>query len=676
MTIREALGWVKGRGDNKIYVEIDCLQVVQVIQLEGMGNKLSRLRSLHIKDETKLRKEGIISRNNNTTVYNGKYMDEAVAIKVIQKERGTNVCSHRRRKFVREVRALSAAKHDNIVKFIGFSLEPAMTLVTEIMKGGSLQKHLWNIRPSTLDRKEALVMALEISRAMAYLHENGIIHRDLNPNNIFLSESKKSVKLGDFGLCREGLEGDFSADVGSFRWMAPEVYSREQHGITRLTTRYNHKVDVYSFAIVLWELLTNKTPFQGKDNNAIAQAVINNERPSLDEEHIPDDIHHLLESCWSNDPLQRPEFSHISELLEELLNRIDPGWDRIESSFIASRPETLWGKAKKSVKLGDFGLCREGLQGNSRWIAPEVYSREQHEITSITTRYNHKVDAYSFAIVLWELLTSKTPFQGKDFKTIAQAVIKNQRPRLNEDELPEYIVFLMEPSFDTVESSFNVVDQTALVSATVPTITLFGTTITVPTCLDNCYDSILLCCDYIHPSLCCCCPSCETIQTSLCGCCPSCETIQTRLCCCCPSCETIQTRLCCCCPSCDSICKILCCFCHNWYAIQATLCACCPSRGSIQTTLASCCPTCESIQTRLHTCYESIENICCCCPTWDCVFTLLTCWWPTRDCILEWMGSCFAGCDSIFTKLGSCLGLSGTEGDRTAEPNRARLRQD
>ncbi|XP_019173578.1 PREDICTED: serine/threonine-protein kinase HT1-like [Ipomoea nil] len=70
-------------------------------------------------------------------------------------------------------------------------------------------------------------MALQISRAMTYLHENGIIHRDLKPNNIFLSESKKSVKLGDFGLCREGLEGDFSADVGSFPWMAPEILAKK-----------------------------------------------------------------------------------------------------------------------------------------------------------------------------------------------------------------------------------------------------------------------------------------------------------------------------------------------------------------------------------------------------------------------------------------------------------------
>ncbi|XP_019182499.1 PREDICTED: serine/threonine-protein kinase HT1-like [Ipomoea nil] len=325
-----------------------------------MGNELSWLKGLYTQnesdddddddeskfliDETELYYGVQISQGVSTTVYFGTYMDKSVAIKVIETEKGTDE-SPQKERFLREVKLLAAAKHDNILKFIAYSVEPAMRLVTEMMTGGSLQRHLWHIKPATMDRKDALVMALEISRAMAYLHENGIIHRNLNPNNIFLSESKKSVKVGDFGLCREGLEGDFSTDVGSYRWMAPEVYSRELHGITSLTTRYNHKVDVYSFAFVVWEMFTNKTPFEDMDNKMIETAVMNNERPILEQEVIPLGIQTLLESCWSNDPQQRPEFSKISKLLEELLNQIEPGWDSIP----ASQPENLWGKISKRV---------------------------------------------------------------------------------------------------------------------------------------------------------------------------------------------------------------------------------------------------------------------------------------------------------------------------------------
>ncbi|XP_019182419.1 PREDICTED: serine/threonine-protein kinase HT1-like [Ipomoea nil] len=318
-----------------------------------MGNKHSQYTQddefKFLIDETKLQYGYVINKGENTTVYVGTYMAKPVAIKVIQKEKGTDVSAHRNERFLREVRLLAASKHDNILKFIGFSLEPALTLVTEIMKGGSLQKHLWHIRPTKLDQKEALVMALEISRAMAYLHENGIIHRDLMLNNIFLSEGKKSVKLGDFGQCRERLEGYFSTDVGTYRRMAPEVYSRERDGIRSLTTRYNHKVDVYSFAFVVWELYTNKTPFQGKDINMIKKAVLNNERPILDEEDIPFALHDFLQSCWSTDPLQRPEFSAITKFLEELRSEIEPGWDIIEPSILASRQENLWMKTKKII---------------------------------------------------------------------------------------------------------------------------------------------------------------------------------------------------------------------------------------------------------------------------------------------------------------------------------------
>lgn len=75
-----------------------------------------------------------------------------------------------------------------------------------------------------------------------------------------------------------------------------------------------------------------------------------NERPNLDEEAIPDYIQSLLQSCWSNNPLRRPEFREISVSLEEMLNGIEPGWDSIDPGILASRPDetkTLLGKAKK-----------------------------------------------------------------------------------------------------------------------------------------------------------------------------------------------------------------------------------------------------------------------------------------------------------------------------------------
>ncbi|CAK7339535.1 unnamed protein product [Dovyalis caffra] len=188
-----------------------------------------------------------------------------------------------------------------------------MFLITELMRGDTLQKYLWSIRRKHLDLRLSISFALDISRAMEYLHDNGIIHRDLKPSNLLLTEDQKHVKVGDFGLARERIMGDMTCECGTYRWMAPELFSKEalQIGVKKY---YNHKVDVYSFSMVLWELLTNEALFKGKDSISVAYAAVaNNERPSL--ENIPKDIAPFLQSCWAEDPNIRPEFKQITEYL-------------------------------------------------------------------------------------------------------------------------------------------------------------------------------------------------------------------------------------------------------------------------------------------------------------------------------------------------------------------------
>ncbi|GMP28266.1 hypothetical protein CsSME_00003888 [Camellia sinensis var. sinensis] len=203
-------------------------------------------------------------------IFEVMYKSKPVAVKVIQPDKT---------KFVREVAMLSRVKHDNIVKltlfshmlFIGAYVEPTMMIITELMRGGTLQKYLWSIRPNSPDLKLSISFALGISRAMEYLHANSIIHRDLKPSNLLLMEDKKKIKVADFGLAREETMGEMTAEVGTYRWMAPELFSVEpiKLGVKK---HYNHKVDIYSFSMVLWELLTNSTPFKGRNNVMVAYA--------------------------------------------------------------------------------------------------------------------------------------------------------------------------------------------------------------------------------------------------------------------------------------------------------------------------------------------------------------------------------------------------------------------
>ncbi|KAL5819409.1 hypothetical protein ACOSQ4_023251 [Xanthoceras sorbifolium] len=263
----------------------------------------------------------MIGEGSYSVVHQGVYKDNPVAVKIVQPSKTSAVSREHKAKFQREVNLLARMKHENILRLVGASVEPAMIILTELVRGETLQKFLWNSRPGRLDMKVSLSLGLGISRAMEYLHANGIIHRDLKPSNILLTEDTMEIKLADFGLAREEIMDEMTCEAGTYRWMAPELFSRDPipNGVKK---HYDHKVDVYSFAIVMWELVTNKIPFKGRDNITIAYAAAKNERPSL--ENLPEDIVALLQSCWAEDPKVRPEFSEITVTLTKILEKLCP----------------------------------------------------------------------------------------------------------------------------------------------------------------------------------------------------------------------------------------------------------------------------------------------------------------------------------------------------------------
>ncbi|KAH9776405.1 protein kinase domain-containing protein [Citrus sinensis] len=264
-----------------------------------------------------------IGEGAHAKVYEGKYKNQTVAIKIVHKGETPEEIAKKESRFAREVAMLSRVQHRNLVKFIGACKEPVMVIVTELLSGGTLRKYLLNMRPRCLDVCVAIGFALDIARAMECLHSHGIIHRDLKPENLLLTEDLKTIKLADFGLAREeSLTEMMTAETGTYRWMAPELYSTVtlRQGEKK---HYNHKVDSYSFAIVLWELLHNKLPFEGMSNlQAAYAAAFKNVRPSA--ENVPEELAIILTSCWKEDPNARPNFTQIIQMLLNYLSAIAP----------------------------------------------------------------------------------------------------------------------------------------------------------------------------------------------------------------------------------------------------------------------------------------------------------------------------------------------------------------
>ncbi|XP_043723256.1 serine/threonine-protein kinase STY13-like [Telopea speciosissima] len=281
-----------------------------------------------------------IGEGAHAKVYEGKYKNQNVAIKIVHRGETPEEIAKREARFAREVAMLSKVQHKNLVKFIGACKEPVMVVVTELLLGGSLRKYLLNMRPRCLDTHVAVGFALDIARAMECLHLHGIIHRDLKPENLILTADHKTVKLVDFGLAREeSLTEMMTAETGTYRWMAPELYSTVtlRHGEKK---HYNHKVDAYSFAIVLWELLHNRLPFEGMSNlQAAYAAAFKNARPSA--ENLPEDLALILTSCWTEDPNARPNFSQIVQMLLRYLSTISPPEPVIPSRIFNSENAVL-----------------------------------------------------------------------------------------------------------------------------------------------------------------------------------------------------------------------------------------------------------------------------------------------------------------------------------------------
>ncbi|KAG4941367.1 Serine/threonine-protein kinase HT1 [Glycine soja] len=254
-------------------------------------------------DSRKLLIGELITEHSHSIVYHGWYEFNPVSIKLMLPMQTSHATSQCKAKFQRE--------------FIGVSVEPSMMIITELLEGCSLQKYLESIYPSTLSLEQSISFAMNISQVMEYLHENGIIHRDLKPGNLFLPKDNMQVLLTNFETAREVISSEMTSEVGTYRYMAPELFSKDplSKGAKKC---YDHKADVYSFSMVLWALIKNQTPFKGRSNLLAAYATAKNMRPSVEE--FPENLLPLLQSCWEEDPKLRPEFSEITQTLAKLLH--------------------------------------------------------------------------------------------------------------------------------------------------------------------------------------------------------------------------------------------------------------------------------------------------------------------------------------------------------------------
>jgi sterile alpha motif and leucine zipper-containing kinase AZK len=220
--------------------------------------------------------------------------------------------------FKRELSFLTRLRHRHIVQFIGASTAPPnLCLIMDYCDKGSLYAYLHNPNKA-LSAFKVLKWMSEAAKGLVYLHASDIIHRDVKSGNLFIDDGG-SIKLGDFGLSKlhtgASTSGGMMSVVGTYQFMAPELLEGQP--------RYTTAVDVYSFAVVMWECLTREEPFTGLSPMQIVAALLRGERPSLDDAstfavRLPDEYAAIVARCWQADAGARPTMEDIAPELERM----------------------------------------------------------------------------------------------------------------------------------------------------------------------------------------------------------------------------------------------------------------------------------------------------------------------------------------------------------------------
>mmetsp|Transcript_73620 Transcript_73620/g.140017 ORF Transcript_73620/g.140017 Transcript_73620/m.140017 type:complete len:770 (+) Transcript_73620:54-2363(+) len=286
--------------------------------------------------------EKSLGSGSQADVFIGTWGASPAAIKVIHAQAGDKL------KFRREIEIGKSLHHPNLVFIYDGMAEPPMMIFQEYCAGGSVHQLLQKKVP-TLTLAQRLKIALDVAKGMSALHgmSPAIVHRDLKSENVLLvsplddSNVVPAAKVADFGLARflpparTGPEKYMTGHAGTPRWMAPEVMSNGEYGLS---------ADVFSYGVFMFELFTCIVPYSenpgltGVCAADFQQFVCNGGRPDdaimgrqtiAALEAVPSWASVLMHSAWAEDPNERPTFNDIIDTLSA--RGMDPDENRVET---------------------------------------------------------------------------------------------------------------------------------------------------------------------------------------------------------------------------------------------------------------------------------------------------------------------------------------------------------
>lgn len=267
-----------------------------------------------------------------------KKTGEQVALKKVKLQKMSKA---EREKAHYEVELLSSLKHPNIVAYKdSWTVDNYLFIAMEYVDGGDLNDKILrqNDKPFTL--QAILDIFVQITLALQYIHGKNVLHRDLKPQNIFLTKNNV-VKLGDFGVAKV-MENSFDFAhtlIGTPYYLAPEVWSGEA---------YNAKADMYSLGVMLYEMCCLRKPYLGNNTAQLYSALLKGEYPPVPSTY-PVELCRLVDGMLSPKPMERPSASQILKI-PFIKNAMD--------SLATKREEIITTKQKRLLPANIVALSK------------------------------------------------------------------------------------------------------------------------------------------------------------------------------------------------------------------------------------------------------------------------------------------------------------------------------
>jgi hypothetical protein len=237
-------------------------------------------------------------------VYRGERHGEDVAVKKLLCQTMNEAT---KQDFMNEASIMLRLQHGNIVRLYGISLEP-YAMVIEFLERGSLDRTLYSEEPLSFVIRYKI--ALDVANGLSFLHSREMVHCDLKSLNVLLDDRYRA-KIADFGMSkvRTSTYSFSGAQAGTPFWTAPEVLDGE---------KYTKSADVYSYGVILWEILARRVPFSsvGDRMSTFMAFVIKGKREPIPV-NAPAILARMTAECWAQEPEQRPTMAQVVGSLKE-----------------------------------------------------------------------------------------------------------------------------------------------------------------------------------------------------------------------------------------------------------------------------------------------------------------------------------------------------------------------